>query len=534
MLTVLVWSACCAEFKLKQVLWPESLNERGLFGRSVAFSKNRIVIGASMLEIEGREHHNENQTGCLYPYDYNPATDQYEPSKGNSEEYEFRVDPANQSFILPGTFGSKLEISDDGKTVIVGAPYSDVLVDYKPDGWPQGEPYFIVAEEEKDLETEGNDTSGADIIYYETDADQKRYYSELGAIYVFEIDDNNKWVQKQVSIPRTVVYKGGYGRALAGTSDLSSFAGSYYNKIPYKDGRPIFKKGIPQKIGKVFVEKKDSQTGMYKQADVIDPPESIFNKTSQRFGSGLNFYQKDTLFVTSQEKHFSQEGDGDPSGIFVYKQDNDGKWQPNGNITNDVMQTSYSQFGLLAAVRDNGIAAIYGQDTFTKANDTVILSLDEESRNWKTQQVINLPEAVTDVGMFFCSAKTGDKNNNFLAMVFEATIEIWQDPKSTRVDTPYEKQYIEFGSDFSWDKETCTKFVFASMSKGGTGGDSVPQPYGRAYLFSLTEDEPNNNDVAIIAGSTVAAVVVVVVIIVVVVVLLKKRRYRENAQQLEA
>ena len=251
-------------------------------------------------------------------------------------------------------------------------------------------------------------------------------------------------------------------------------------------------------------------------------------------------------------RHVGVDADGSyvfQVGIFVYKLSTTGAWDLEGNITAEE-SGNYDQFGLLAAVRDNGIAAIYGQDTDSKANDTLILSIGQNGAT-TTQQIIHSEEAVTDVGMFFCSAKTGDKNKNFLALVFEATIEIWQqdyssdkytlfqiieDPKSVRdeKDPPYEDQFIEFGSDFSWDKETCTKFVFGSMSKGGQGIYSGPQPYGRAYIFTLTEDEPKNNDVAIIAGSTVAAVVVVAVIIVVVVVLLKKRRYRENAQQLEA
>ena len=546
MLTVFLAAACCAEFKLKQVLWPQDRNEMGLFGRSVAFNKDHILIGASMLEVEGREHHNGNQTGCVYPYDYNPATDQYEPSNMGNNPTQFRIDPEVDEFILPGTFGSKLDISDDGKKVIIGAPYSDVRTDYPGDG----SDYFSVAPDEptdprneSDPDYTPNPSVTADILLI----DEKEYYAELGAIYVFEINETNQWEQKHVSIPKTVVYKGGYGRALAGTSDMSTFAGSYYNKIPYKNGMPIFQPAIPQKIGKVFVETKNE--GQYVQSQVIDPPESIFNKTSQRFGSGLNFVEKDTLYVTSQEKHLSADGDGDPSGIFVYKLSTTGAWDLEGNITAEE-SGNYDQFGLLAAVRDNGIAAIYGQDTDSKANDTLILSIGQNGAT-TTQQIIHSEEAVTDVGMFFCSAKTGDKNKNFLALVFEATIEIWQqdyssdkytlfqiieDPKSVRdeKDPPYEDQFIEFGSDFSWDKETCTKFVFGSMSKGGQGIYSGPQPYGRAYIFTLTEDEPKNNDVAIIAGSTVAAVVVVAVIIVVVVVLLKKRRYRENAQQLEA
>ena len=531
MFSVLLCSAFCAQFQLKQVLWPRSVNERGLFGRAVAFSRDRIVVGASQLRIEGREHHNGNETGCLYPYDYDPETDQYVPSQGNNPE-EYRVEPSEAKNIIPGNFGSKLEISSDGKTVVVGAPYTDVALKY---GEIEGKSYFTIPEDE-----ERNDT---DII----EVDGQQYYSELGAIYVYEIDDEGNWTETYISVPKTVVYKGGYGRALAATSDISSFAGSYYNKIPNKNSNTI-----PKKVGKVFVETK--KDGKYVQSPVIDPPETIFNNVTQRFGSNLNFYQTNTLFVTSLAKNISGPTE-DPSGIFVHKVDKDGTtWELENNITAEGSD-DYSQFGLFAAVRGDSMVAIYASNTIGKnkgANDIFILSTDD-SHNWKHEplQKIELGEdkPLGDTGMFFCSANNpGNKNYNFLALLFDEYVEIWEqdssgqyklfqkidDPKSIREehkDVNYTDQGIIFGSDFSWDQETCTKFLLAGMSKEDDG-DVPALPYGRVYIFSLTDDKPDNNEKAIIIGCSVAAVVVVIVVVIVVVVLIRKRRYTQGAAEL--
>lgn len=538
MLSVLLCSAFCAQFQLKQVLWPKSVNEEGLFGRAVAFSQNRIVVGASQLVIEGREHHEDNRTGCLYPYDYDPATDQYIASKGNDPD-EFRVLPSEDQTgkIIPGNFGSKLAISGDGKTVVVGAPYTDVAIDYRDD--------FTIPDEEEEEKVED------DIITYS--GSEQKYYSELGAIYVYKIDEDGNWTETYISVPKTVVYKGGYGRAVAATSDVSSFAGSYYNKIPNKNPE-----GIPLKVGKVFVETKN-ENDEYVQSAAIDPPETIFNNRTQRFGSTLNFFEQSTLFVTSLAKNISGPTD-DPSGIFVHKKQTDGSWKLEGNITANGSD-QYPQFGLFAAIRDDSLVAIYGSKTIAlgpdnkpvKGENAIFILSADESGNWKSepQQVIQLAEdkPLGDTGMFFCSASTGDKKYNFLALLFDEHVEIWEqdystkeyklfqridDPKSIREehkDTPYDQQGIIFGSDFSWDQETCTKFVLAGMSKADDG--NVPSwKYGRVYVFSLTDDKPDNNDKAIIIGCSVAAVVVVIVVVVVVVVLIRKRRYTQGAAEL--
>jgi hypothetical protein len=287
MIAAFLFISCEGQFSLKQTLWPPSADDTGLFGRSVSFSAQRIVVGASMFQSPGRIQHNGNQTGAVYPYTYDAEKDCFFPSPGTSAS-PFRIDPSKSPDIVPGTFGSKVQISLDGTALIVGAPYTDVSTTYRD---------FVINDTDFDPST--------DIVNY-TDPEgiSQSFYSEIGAIYLFMLQNDGSWIQDRVSVPATIVYRGGYGRSLAGNDNLRTFAGAYFNKI-----RPG--SSIPQKVGKVFVESR-TDFGL-RQYPVIDPPPPITNKSTQRFGSVLSLFDDKTLFVVSQAIA------GSVSAVYIYE-----------------------------------------------------------------------------------------------------------------------------------------------------------------------------------------------------------------------
>jgi hypothetical protein len=77
--------------------------------------------------------------------------------------------------------------------------------------------------------------------------------------------------------------------------------------------------------------------------------------------------------------------------------------------------------------------------------------------------------------------------------------QIIDDPEvvQSEVTVPYEEQHVHFGSDFAWEVNQCTRFVVGAMAKMD-GADGLPTPFGRAYVFTLTETNQSLGAVSIV------------------------------------
>ncbi|OHT16033.1 hypothetical protein TRFO_13522 [Tritrichomonas foetus] len=492
------------QFNLTHTLWPPSLSEKGLFGRAVSFAGSRIAVSAEYVQVPGFVNHNKNYTGVVYIYDYDASSDNYVLNKGTDNN---RIEPQAVDRINPGTLGSKVILSSDGKLLLAGAPYTDIRTDFSG----------IVLDPTQKVEF--------------NEYQDGQYYAEVGALYLFREDEKGNWKQEYVSVPNNVVCKGGYGRSMSGSYDLHFFAGAYYNKIM---------PNLPDLIGQVFITSKNDQG--YKQDQAILPPPEINNSETQRFGSSLTFHEKNKLYVTSlAEKPESQE-EGDDGGVFEYH-NKDGVWKLVANITESSAK-SFDQFGIRSAFRGDDLAAIYGRKNTAPIQHNIFI-LPKVNDVWATtpQQTISfLDEEVTD--LFFCSS-TASKNN-YLAIIVSNNIVIYEqnpdsllytllqnitDPRIVHQDvtTPYEEQGVTFASDFSWDSNQCNKFIVGAMGRYGSGASSVPNEYSRSYVYELIDvEEPKSEDNTWLVVGCVVAAVVVIIIVILTIFMVRRNRVRNG------
>lgn len=513
---------CIKQFEIKHTIWPQSTTEKSLFGRAVAFSNSRIAIAAEYLEIPGYENHNNNYTGAVYIYDYDPTSNSYKINKGidNNRLYPQKVDG-----IKPGTLGSRLIISSDGKTLLAGAPYSDIRTDYP----------------NTQLDTN-----------YPTATNQYSdgtYYSEIGALYLFTENTKGDWIQSYVSVPQNIICLGGYGRSMSGSRDLQNFVGAYYNKIG---------PGLPLIVGQVFVTQKvDSKS--YIQTKIVAPPGVTFNNETQRFGASLSFHRSNELYVTTLSKNPTDTSKGDEGGVFEYTPDENRQYIYKSSITVDSAK-DYDQFGIKSTFYGERLAAIYGRKNMeTHDYDSIFLIEKEETSNeWPKNpfQIITFTDTtVSDI--YLCCADINSEST-YLAVVVNKFECIFNDiliyerkvgakefvlfqnitePHVIRsgVDVPYEKQGINFASDFSWDKDTCKKFIVGAMGKDGEKKNTKPNQYSRAYVYEFTEKKENKSmdktTLIIIVVCSIVAVVLIVVIVVTVIVIRKRRMNNDEDKQ---
>lgn len=506
-------------FQHKSTLWPPTKEEKGLFGRAVAFSHSRIAVAAENVELSGYIHHNNNYTGVIYVYDYNALTDSYEINKGTGDNH---IIPQPHDQIRPGTLGSRLIISSNGKTILAGAPYSDIRTDFK------------------DIKLDP-DYPESKVTYSDGE-----YYSEVGALYLFEENSQGIWEQKAISIPKNVICLGGYGRSMSGAEDLSSFVGAYYNKIG---------KGLPTIIGQVFVTQK-TDSG-YNQRPQITPPPEINNVNTQRFGASLSFHQTSELYITTLAKNTDSSQTPDKGGVYEYQPNSDQEYEFKATITVDEA-SQYQQFGIKSTFLGDKYAAIYAEKTGDNPENTIFMIKREQGAGtaWPTtpfQKITFTNTSVSD--LYFCSPNF-EEDDIYLAVIISADpnsyINIYLkkkgeekfllfqtindprivDPEST---LPYDLQNVTFASDFSWDRQTCTKFVIGAMGKNGQYNQTTPNEYSRAYVYELKESGNDGKDnLVVITVSCVCAAVVLVIIIVVTIVVIRRRKVRDDHINIDA
>ena len=336
---------------------------------------------------------------------------------------------------------------------------------------------------------------------------------------------------------------------MSGSRDLQNFVGAYYNKIG---------KNLPEIVGQVFVTRKINST-YYIQTKVDTPPGVIFNNATQRFGASLSFHRSNELYVTTLSKNPTDKEKGDEGGVFEYTPDQNNNYIYKSSITVNNAK-DYDQFGIKSTFYGETLAAIYGRKNMISSNeDSIFLIQKEETQDdWPKEpfQIITfIDSTVTDI--YLCSAdiksestylaititQSGCNQSNIL--IYErkpgqSQFELFQtitDPRVTRpgVDIPYDKQGVNYASDFSWDKETCTRFIVGAMGKNGETKETTPNEFSRAYVYEFTEKKSKSIDkttLIIIVVCSIAAVALIVVIIITV-IFLRRRRTREGHDNLE-
>ncbi|OHT08308.1 hypothetical protein TRFO_04922 [Tritrichomonas foetus] len=515
-----------AEFKLKQTLWPDTtVDKAGYYGNSVDMSTDFAVVGSQYFNISGVTHHNSDRTGVVYAYKYNPTTDQYELTKGNTPKYN-RIEPDTKSTtFLPGTFSSSVHITNDPPRLLVSAPYTNVAKDYKND-WPifDENRQFAFNESQHIITQNG-----------------KEYYKELGAIYLYKFNvDTSLWEEEHVSVPSELMWLGGYGRTMAASNSLNKFAGSFMNKLKPQAVM------VPKTLGEVFVSYFDDN-GNVQMYPPIRPFAELTNYSHQRFGYQLSFVDQDKLFMVILDKDT-----GDYQGTYLYQLNAQNTWEQKHKVAFKDENSLYSNVGTSVGVRsdssDNYLIAMNGTRKSDKHNVIILVNGNANAAEKEPIQVIDLENDYADYFKFcgdYLAVNMLKTVNIYKMNSATKQYELFQTIKDPEVISDFHKEQgikysdmeVTFPGNFAWEPEKCNQFILGAESATGAGLNREEAPFGRAYIYKLDESTGSGQegttekpkDVALIAGCTAAAVIVVIIIIVVIVVVVKKKKGNDSS-----
>ncbi|EAY00875.1 hypothetical protein TVAG_265780 [Trichomonas vaginalis G3] len=468
MLWSLIHFASC-KWELEQIIKP-SLDNYGIFGRSVGVSEDKIVVGASW-ETTG----SDSRLGALYIFQLDQNTNKYK-----EVQKLIPYGPEDKSIILNNT-GSTCQVSRDGKRIVAGAPYSTV-----------------------------------------------KGFEQVGAIVVFDYDEQKQlFTQTKIITPvenptESDAYQG-FGRSLTITSDGKTIASGYYNKpnvVKYIDDH-----------GAVFIttETVDGWTTPTR----IDPP-SINENKRFKFGSDLQFIDNSHLIVAVDlfdsyfgmgSCYYTRSGSNDwtltqqilPEGI------------SNGEYNSKPIKSYGSKIGM---PNQKTLATMVAYKKDLNPNGAFfIISFSNDKWNTDKFQVIEYPPDVQLTGLAFCGdsifmthasnitdTRNPDKKTDAI-LIFRRDSSGKFELSSTETLYPEENppELLNFASDLAWGHD-CNSIVVGGMTKykhddSHPEWSDQPSNESRAYVYKLTSPyNPSSNKAVIVICSLLACIAVVAVI----------------------
>lgn len=474
----MLWSLLCltsSKWVLNQTILP-SVDNFGIFGRSVGVNEDRVIVGASWETVGS-----DDRIGCIYVFEWDVNLNKYVEAQKLTP-----YSPSDKSVILNNT-GSTVKISKDGKRIVAGAPYSTV----------KGHP-------------------------------------EVGAVVVFDYDeDKRRYVQTKIIIPvenptEADDYQG-FGRSLTITSDGKTIASGYYNKpkvVKYVDDR-----------GAVFVA-TETTSGWTTPPYRIDPP--VTDGKRFKFGSDLQFVDNSHLIIAVElfdtyfglgSCYYTRES----GNTWTLKQ----KILPDGIEDGHYQSNTIESYGNKIGMPDqNTFTALvtYTKD-FNPNGAFFIISYSNGKWNTHDYQALPFPPGVKLSGILFCGestfmthasnitdARDPSKDPTDAVLIFRRNSQgkFELSAKETLYPEPNPPEHLNFASDFAWGHD-CNSIIIGGMTKYPHDDkhpewNDRPLNYSRAYVYRNIEDpdEKPANKAAIIIVSLLACCIIVGIIGVVV------------------
>lgn len=441
-----------------------------LFGRSVAYCSklNRLVVGA---EFEA------NYLGYIYVFEEVENKWKYITKMTIDDPYQ----KINQSLSVNlQRIGSSIQISSDCNYIIAGAPFS-------------------------------NFTKDGVVI------------PEVGAVIKFNITDMQKPTYKTY-IPKDIVKEGGYGRSIAGSSDMKFFAAAYYNR---------FGKG-PKTESKVYVHYNVDDAEDYVEREIENPVPDLDH---YRFGSDMQFLDASTLMVGTAVRNLSQ------TGVYLYKRSN-GLWKSLTTMKPECKKYDIIGEHIGMANNNQNFAAISARNSETKMYGIIFMQFNDTTNEWNLYEVLDLDKEYQVDSIDFCGPNmfsvvdfmSNSDHQNSAVHIFERSGKTFKITQSVSIppEDDIKSHYLNFGSDFAWESSHCSRFVVGAMSKHFENGEHVPYNYSRVYIY---ERRPDIWEITDIKDSTIfiigflAGVVIVIVVSVIVFYVLRYKK-RRGAQQI--
>ncbi|KDM90795.1 hypothetical protein [Photobacterium galatheae] len=387
--------------KASKVFLPATDQQKSVFASNVSMSAdgNTIAVAAPFDNIS--DSFFEQKAGAVYIYQRDEAGFWKDPVQivaSNRDGYDW--------------FGIGISLSDDGKTLAVGASGEQSTFVDRPtenmndavgavyifesngDGNWQ-ETAYIKSASSLDLwdhfggqvELSGNGKTlavaaiGHDAATTDDPLDNSRI--DTGGVYVFERQSNGTWTEKQYLKAAGLEREAGYGYTMA----MDGAGTQLVVGMPYSGGT--------DRYGEVFTYSKD--------ADGHWQLEAILNgerKPVAKFGSEIDMDSRgETLAIAMPGRH------GFATGVVrVYTRTSSSNWTFSAEIA-DPKQDKYSDFGQrgLSVSQDGQVIAIGAMATdvadpdnpgvqITKAGAVYIYRLDEQ-QNWQQSGIFHARES---------------------------------------------------------------------------------------------------------------------------------------------
>lgn len=438
-----------SKWVLSETLKPEN-DIKGIFGRSVAISKNNtIVVGASLDPASGEEG-----KGRLYVYDYNTSTGQH----NLTEILEPRDNYKNATIVNISNMGYTVEISDDGNTIFAGAPKTSV--------------------------------SGV---------------AEVGAVIVFQREEGEGFDQKQIITPvddpgDDDEYQG-FGKLLGIYGDGSMCVSSYYTDPTIDE----YKK----ERGKVFVSYKSSSDHWETPISIEAYNLSTNDDSLYKFGASFQVISNDSIAIgvelfdefwdagtqifTKNDSSFSFSSDIKPSFL------------KNGSYDSTKLEkygSPISGFFENSELKYLGVIGTFSSSS--NQNNGAVFLIHKESKGWDTENVqpVYFPDGATLDKIVFSPSAFAALASNFTnnqnptnikqaILVYRKSSQLFKFSPSEVIFPPSgANEYLNLGSDIAFSYDGNILVIGAmSMQHNESDSDSDKAELGSSvFVYTWVDD----------------------------------------------
>lgn len=341
MLTIIAFTSIAQDYAEILKVTASKRELAGYFGRSVAMYEDYAVIGSPNENYHLSETGSINNAGAVYVFKRQET--------GSWKEVQKLLPSIQQK---GAKFGTQLAIHDN--YICITAPEQNTITTTndtilktgalfvfklnKEDKWeetqvihPKAQAYCLAGKGEIFIDS---GTLAVGIPHHDTVAlDQLSIYNS-GIVYMYELSDENLWVQSQKIIPSTLEDHGFFGNHLV-ISGNTLMASAKHETHPSRDRSPISYQGE----GTVYVFEKNNN-GIWEEKQKIWSSDYM-NKT--KFGNSLSL-EEDILVVG---KYLSESA-------YIFIKNKNGAWEEKQKIqATDMHHAGY--FGSSVLIEDETI-----------------------------------------------------------------------------------------------------------------------------------------------------------------------------------
>ena len=508
----------------------EEAAKKSIYGHSTCYSSKMDVlfVGAEYQNVvQSGETSETSRMGAIYVYKFNseqneynliqtiyPPTDQFLQNEATQT-----IEKANNGWAEIRQMGSLLTVSEDGKQLIVGSPYSN---------------------------TYRRSDQGSKVIVIDGTEYRFEKLEEVGAVLSYQYNDNTGlWEYKHTFIPKPddMLKKNGLGRIGKLSPSGNTLCIAYYNK----------KLAQRNTQGKIFTVKYDSSTkswGSLEEAPLNEKIQTFFEEQKQyiNYGSSIEF-QSETMFYIGVQVLSGLKGKiGSNSypGIQVFNYNSlNGKWEWQKQILPiDPDQEKWSEYGTSIQLAGNSESQILAVDMKSEdnSNKMIILKKNNGQFSKENSQIFSFGLNFTSFSFYlgssdkFISSSTSYKEDdqaidNGAIRVYEINDDKQYESSLDALIPPEKDRHfsmLNFGCSVTW-KDKDHAFIGAHHKEPGMGD---PYDHPAVYLIELQIDNSKRN--AIIIGCVVGGAVLITIIVLIIVYInhKKKKKNENNNEQL--